>query len=476
MSSSPPNTPDQPAANEAERSCVLVVDDEESLRHMLRLILERAGYEVVTAADGEQALERLSSRPDIWVVLCDLRMPRLDGLGFLAAAREQHPGVLVIMMSAYGTTDTAIEAVKQGAYDFVSKPFRPDEIVIALRKLEERERLSRENEALRQEVARHSLDLVGAEGGLRGVVEVAAKVAAAPVTVLITGESGTGKEVLAKSIHAWSPRSKSRFVAVNCGAIPEALLESELFGHERGAFTGAVKRHLGLFEQADGGTLLLDEVGEIPLALQVKLLRALEERRVRRVGGARDLPVDVRILAATSRDLPELVRQGRFREDLYYRLNVVRLHLPALRERREDIPPLVDHFLHRHADRLGRRKPPISSRAMTTIESYGWPGNVRQLENACERAVLLSDGAAIRHEDLPPELRGHAGPVDLAVRAAAGEPDEDLSIKRRLASLERELIERAMARTDGNRSQAARILEISYKALVYKIRDYGLDR
>jgi two-component system response regulator AtoC len=456
---------------ERERLCVLVVDDEEGLRHMLRLILERAGFEVVAASDGEEALTRLAQRPDIWVVLCDLRMPRLDGLGFLQRARERYPGLLVIMMSAYGTTDTAIEAVKKGAYDFVSKPFKPDEIVITLRKLEERERLSQENESLRLEVARHSQELIGAEGGLRDVVEVAARVAVAPVTVLVTGESGTGKEVLSKSIHAWSPRAGQRFVAVNCGAIPEALLESELFGHERGAFTGAIKRHLGLFEQADGGTLLLDEVGEIPLGLQVKLLRALEERRVRRVGGTHDLPVDVRILAATSRDLPELVEAGAFREDLYYRLNVVRLHMPALRDRPQDIPQLVGHFLERHASRMGRPRPSVSAQALALLEGYAWPGNVRQLENACERAVLLARGTSVRLADLPPEIRGE--------RPSEEEPEqlpdgEDLSIKRRLAALERELIRRALERTGGNRSQAARILEISYKALVYKIRDYGL--
>lgn len=453
---------------------MLVVDDEEGLRHMLRLILERAGYEVATATDGQDALGQLADRPDIWVVLCDLRMPRLDGLGFLEQARLQHPGVLVIMMSAYGTTDTAIEAVKRGAYDFVSKPFRPDEIVITLRKLEERERLSRENQVLRQEVARHSHALIGGEQGLRDVVAVACKVAVSPVTVLITGESGTGKEVLAKSIHAWSPRAQQRFVAVNCGAIPEALLESELFGHERGSFTGAVKRHLGLFEQASGGTLLLDEVGEIPLALQVKLLRALEDRRIRRVGGTRDLPVDVRILAATSRDLPELVELGAFREDLFYRLNVVRVHIPPLRERPQDISPLVDHFLDRHAQRMGRRRPAIAATTLAALEACPWPGNVRQLENACERAVLLADGATIRVSDLPPELFDPNSASAATVPASAGD-DEDLSIKRRLAELERELIRRALVRTGGNRTQASKILDISYKALVYKIRDYGLD-
>jgi two-component system response regulator AtoC len=452
---------------------VLVVDDEESLRHMLGLILERAGYEAIVAQDGEDALRVLQHEPDIWVVLCDLRMPRLDGLGFLKEVRRRHPGLLVIMMSAYGSTDTAIEAVKQGAYDFVSKPFRPDEIVITLRKLAERERLARENERLRSEIAerRAAERVVGAGQGLRPVVALAAKVALAPVTVLITGESGTGKEVLARAIHAWSPRDQAPFVAVNCGAIPETLLESELFGHERGAFTGAVRQHLGLFEQAHGGTLLLDEIGETPAALQVKLLRALEDRSIRRIGGTGDIPVDVRLIAATAQELPDLVAAGRFREDLYYRLNVVRLHLPPLRERPEDIHLLVEHFLALHAGRQGRDSPRISAEALRVLEACDWPGNVRQLENACERAVLLAEDGVVRPHDLPPELT-----VDLGAAWTGREvADGDLSIKRHQAIMERELIARALARTGGNRSQAARLLEISYKAIVYKIRDYGIE-
>ncbi len=471
---------DTPGAAPGARPRILVVDDEESLRHMLRLILERAGYAVVTAAQGREALAILEGDPEIWVALCDLRMPELDGLGFLEQARQRFPGLLVIMMSAYGSTDTAIEAVKRGAYDFVSKPFRPDEIVITLRKLEERERLARENEVLRRELGqqRSTTSLVGAEDGLRGVVELAAKVAAAPATILITGESGTGKEVLARSIHSWSARSRAPFVAVNCGAIPEALLESELFGHERGAFTGAIKRHQGLFEQASGGSLLLDEIGEMPPALQVKLLRAIEEGRIRRVGGSQDVAMDVRILAATSRDLPALVAGGTFREDLYYRLNVVCIHMPPLRERSQDVPLLVGHFLARHAARLGRAQLRISPEALGIMEAYAWPGNVRQLENACERAVLLAEDDTITNADLPPELLLGAGASAARLREPGGddpEGDQELSIKRRVADLERELIARALRRTGGNRSRAARLLEISYKALVYKIRAYGLE-
>ncbi len=460
---------------EPEGRIVLVVDDEENLRHMLQLVLERAGYRVLTARDGLEALEVLDKEPAVSLVLCDVRMPRLDGLRFLEEVARRRLDLLVVMMSAYGSTDMAIEAVKRGAADFVNKPFRRDEVVITLRKVEERERLARENEALRRELAqqRLSTELVGAEGGLRAVAEVALKISTAPVTVLITGESGTGKEVLARCIHAWSARRDASFVAVNCAAIPENLLESELFGHERGAFTGAVRRRRGLFEQADGGSLLLDEIGEMPLALQVKLLRVLEEGRIRRVGGDRDIPVDVRILAATARDLPENVARGRFREDLYYRLNVVRLVMPPLRERREDIPLLADHFLGKSADRLGRSRPRLAPEAMRVLERHAWPGNVRQLENACERAVLLAEGGLIGPQDLPPELADPLAPGGLP--SLTPQDEGDLSVKRQVAELERVLISRALQRTGGNRSQAARLLQISYKALVYKIRNYGLD-
>ena len=450
-----------------ERIRILVVDDEESLRHMLSLLLERAGYSVVLAKDGEDGLRVLEQHPGVRIALCDIRMPNLDGLGFLERARRLRPGLVIIMMSAYGTTETALKAMRRGAYDYVSKPFRSDEIVLTLKKVEERERLARENAILRAEVAKRRTPsgLVGAEGGLRLVMAVARKVATAPVTVLITGESGTGKEVLARAIHEMSPRAKGPFVAINCAAIPENLLESELFGHERGSFTGAIRTHQGLFEQASGGTLLLDEVGEMPPTLQIKLLRVIEAGQVRRLAGDRDIPVDVRLLAATARDLPQLVRRGHFREDLFYRLDVVHLHLPPLRERREDIPLLVDHFLTQQAHRLGRPRPPINPAAMRVLEAHSWPGNVRQLENACERAVLLCEGG-ITADDLPPDLQ--AGRV-------TGPDMDDLSIKHHVAALERELIRQALLRTDGNRSRAARLLDISYKALLYKIKDYGLS-
>ncbi len=439
---------------------------------MLEIILDRAGYDVVTAADGEAGLAALEADPGLSIVLCDVRMPRLDGLGFLDRLGDRKGWVHTIVMSAYGSMELALEAMKRGAYDYISKPFKPDEILLVLRKVEERERLARENRRLRAAV-REQGDLEGFLGRSTEVTELVAavrKVAGYPTTVLLTGESGTGKELLARGLHRLSGRSEEAFVAVNCGAIPENLLESELFGHERGAFTGAHRSREGLFEQAQRGTLLLDELGELPLGLQVKLLRVLEERTVRRVGGSRDVAIDVRVVAATSRDLEAEVAAGRFRKDLLYRIKVVHLKVPPLRERQGDIPQLADHFVGAHAEKLGRAVHGLDTAALRLLVAHPWPGNVRQLENVLERAVLLCDGDHVTAADLPAELRA-------AARGAEPDPpDEVLSFKQRLPALEAELIAKALDRTAGNRSQAARLLEISYKALLYKIRDYGLDR
>ncbi len=446
---------------------LLVVDDEESLRHMLGVILGRAGYDVLTASDGVAALEVLANEQDVSVVLCDVRMPRLDGLGFLDRLGELGRPVHTVVMSAYGSMDLAIEAMKRGAYDYISKPFKSDEILLTLRKVEERERLTIENARLRAQV-REQGGLDGFVGRSEAVLELVAtvkQVAPFPSTVLLTGESGTGKELLARALHRLSPRADAPFVAVNCGAIPGALLESELFGHERGAFTGAVRSRAGLFEHAHKGTLLLDELGELPLELQPKLLRVLEEQRVRRVGASKDAAVDVRVVAATSRDLHREVAEGRFREDLFYRLDVVHLRLPSLRERPEDIPLLVQHFVQALGERLGKRIRGVEAEALSALERAPWPGNVRQLENAVERAMLLCHTDQIGLADLPAHV----------VAPAAEDPDEDLSVKRRGAALERELIVKALRRSADNRTQAAKLLDISYKALLYKIRDYGLD-
>ncbi|MCB9746427.1 MAG: sigma-54-dependent Fis family transcriptional regulator [Alphaproteobacteria bacterium] len=458
----------------APRRRILVVDDEESLRHVLTVILSRAGYEVVAAADGEEALAALAEHADLSLALCDVRMPRLDGLGFLRRLRDDPPvdrPVHVIVMSAYGSMELAMEAMKTGATDYISKPFKSDEILLTLRKVEERERLMLENARLRAAMrASGGIEgFIGRSPAVQRLLQTVRKVAAYPSTVLITGESGTGKELLAKGLHALSDRAERPFVAINCGAIPENLLESELFGHVRGAFTGAVRERAGLFEQADGGTLLLDELGELPSALQVKLLRALEESSVRRVGSNRELGVDVRVIAATSRDLAEEVAAGRFRGDLFYRLDVVHLRVPPLRERSEDIPTLVEHFVSGFNARLGKRVRAVAPEAMRALVEAPWPGNVRQLENAIERAVLLAESDTLRLGDLPPRV-GQGG-----VESGPVSVEEELSIKRRTAALERELIAKALERSGGNRSQAARVLEISYKALLYKIRDYGLE-
>jgi two-component system, NtrC family, response regulator AtoC len=448
---------------------ILVVDDEAGLRHTLTLILRDEGYEVLTAEDGEAGLRvALAETPAL--VLCDVRMPRVDGLEFLRRYREAGGGALVIMMSAYGALESAVEAMRQGAYDYIAKPFNADEVVLTLRKAEEREQLRQEVARLRRAVGEvPGFDgVIGASAAMREVLDLAGRVAPYPSTVLLTGESGTGKEAVARAVHRASPRSERPFVAVNCGAIPEALLESELFGHERGAFTGADRAREGLVEEAEGGTLFLDEIGELPLPLQVKLLRVLQERTLRRVGGAGERPVDVRVLAATARDLVQEVRQGRFRDDLFYRINVVQIHLPPLRTRPEDIPLLAEHFLRRHATRLGLEVPPLPRTLFPVLAGYTWPGNVRELENVLERALVLS-GGEIREEHLPPHVRSGQHPFDV--------PDDegDLSVKRRLPALERTLISRALARSGGNRTRAAELLDLSVRALSYKIQDYGLD-
>jgi len=453
--------------SEEERRRVLVVDDEESLRHLLSVILRRAGYDVVTASDGAEALSILEDQSGLSLVLCDVRMPRLDGLGFLERLGERRRRIHTIMMSAYGSNDLALEAMKKGAYDYINKPFKPDEILLTLRKVEERERLALENERLRARMSGRTLEgIVGESRAMQDLSAMVRKIAGFPSTVLVTGESGSGKELLARSVHALSARQDKPFIAVNCGAIPDNLLESELFGHVRGAFTGAVRERTGLFEQAHGGTLLLDEVGEMPRELQVKLLRVLQEQVLRRVGGSKDVHVDVRVVAATARDLRAEVAEKRFRDDLYYRLNVVHLRIPPLRDRAEDIPLLARHFIEAFNERFQKRVRGIEPDAERALLRFEWPGNVRQLENVIERAVLLAEGDAVALLDLPELVREGKGQDHL--------DEVDLSIKRRTAALERDLIERALERTGGNRTQAAKLLEISYKALVYKVRDYGL--
>jgi two-component system, NtrC family, response regulator AtoC len=449
---------------------VLVVDDEENLRHLLLVILKKAGYDASAVPNGAQALKMLE-KERFGVVLCDVRMPVMDGLQFLEAVRAAGTNTYCIMMSAYGTTETAIEAMKLGAYDYISKPFKADEILLVLRKVEEREALYRENIELRRALDREKSfdDIIGQSEQMKRVFDTVAKVAPHRATVLLTGESGTGKELLARAIHRHSDRADGALVPVNCGAIPDQLLETELFGHARGSFTGAVRDHQGLFEQAHQGTLFLDEIAELPLLLQVKLLRTIEDGVIRRIGDSQSHQVDVRLVAATGADLQKMVRDGLFREDLFYRLNVINIHVPPLRDRREDIPLLADHFVSTLCRRHATPSRGIEKSAMRVMLAYGWPGNVRELENVIERAVLLCDGDTIALRDLPDQLGGGA------LEFPPPRTEDDLSIKKASRALEAHLIERALRKTRGNRTHAAKLLEISHRALLYKMRDFGVD-
>jgi two-component system response regulator AtoC len=431
---------------------VLVVDDEENLRNMLTMIIRKEGYEVETSGDGKDALSKIKGE-DFDFVLCDLKMPKLDGLGLLRELKESNGDSTVIMMSAYGTIDTAVEAMKLGAYDYVSKPFKTDEIVMTLKKAEERERLKRENVFLKEQIQKECNfeNFVGKSEKMVRIFEMIRKIADYKSTVLITGDSGTGKELVARAIHANSNRSEGPFVAVNCGAIPENLLESEIFGHVKGAFTDATRNRTGLFEEADKGTIFLDEIGELPLLLQVKLLRVLQDEEIRRVGDTKAIRVDVRVVAATTRDLEKGVREGNFRDDLFYRLNVLPISLPTLRERREDISLRV------------------TPEALEILISQPWRGNVRQLENTIERAMIFVRGDRIEVEDLPPDIREASDDGTLFFDGS------ELSIKRSTRILEKELIRKALQKTRGNRTQASKHLEISHRALLYKIKEYEID-
>ncbi len=458
---------------------VLIVDDEQNLRHMLQTLLKREGYEPVGVASVDGALRELSERP-YDIVITDLRMPGRGGMELVDEIRQRNLGATVVVMTAYGSRDIAIEAMKRGAYDYISKPFEADEIILLLRKAEERERLFRENQTLHRQIRAGGQepetglgDLVARSQQMLDLFRTVRKIAEFKTTVLIGGESGTGKELIARAIHRLSPRAHAPFIAVNCGAIPDALLESELFGHRKGAFTDASRDRKGLFEEASGGTLFLDEIGELPLALQVKLLRVLQEGEVRRLGDSQDIRVDVRVVAATARDLPTEVARGAFREDLFYRLNVFALHLPALRERREDIPLLVDHFLARMNARMGLAVAGASAEAMHLLVDHDWPGNVRELENCVERAIVLSEGSQIETDALPERLRRTSPAATTA--PAIGLDDDDLSIKRASRRSEEALIRRALVRTRGNRTRAAELLEISHRALLYKIKEYGIS-
>jgi len=450
---------------------ILVVDDERSMQEFLEIFFRREGYEVTTAGNVETAILCLEN-DDFDVLITDMQMPERSGLDLLHEAREISPETVVIVITAFASTDTAIAAMRDGAYDYITKPFKVDEIRLVVEKALEKKLLSRENRRLRSELrgqVRHR-SMVGNSAAIQLVFDLVAQVADTKTNVLISGESGTGKELVARAIHDQSERREKTMVAVNGGAIPENLLESELFGHVKGAFTGAVQNKEGLFETADGGTLFLDEIGELSGSLQVKILRAIQEKVIRRVGGVGDLKVDVRILAATNRRLEDEVAQGRFREDLYYRLNVIQVQLPPLRARAEDIPLLVHHFIEKYSEELGKSVASVSADAMERLISYQYPGNVRELENIVERAVALSRGPEIVTEALPPTIleRREAQPSTRI-------PEEGVSLDELVNDYERSLLSEALRSAGGVKKRAAKLLGISFRSFRYRLEKLELD-
>jgi two-component system, NtrC family, response regulator PilR len=453
---------------------ILVVDDEQSLRDVLSIMLKRAGYVVTTAMDGEEAIE-LVNREIFDLVITDLRMPKVDGMEILKAVKSTSPETVVLLITAFASADSAVEAMKQGAYDYLTKPFQIDEVQMIIRNALEKRRLTTENMLLKREMASQSsfAQLVGQSDAIQKVFEVVRKVADSKSNVLICGESGTGKELVARAIHYNSIRSTRPFVAVNCSAVPETLLESELFGHMKGSFTGAIANKAGLFEIADGGTIFLDEIGDTTPTIQVKLLRVIQEREFRRVGGSQDIKVDVRIVAATNKDLEKAVADGSFREDLYYRLDVIPIRLPPLRMRTGDIPLLVTHFLERFSKESGKPKPVISPEAMHVLLGHEWRGNVRELENLIERVVAFSVEGPVTET----EVRGwlhrptaqpqqQAMPMDLT--------DEGLDLEGLINGIEKDLLLKALERSKWVKKKAARMLRLNTRSFRYRLEKYAI--
>ncbi len=450
---------------------LLVVDDEPGLRQMLGILLRRQGYQVVEVAGFVAAREAIDQAPQPFpLVLTDLAMPDGSGLDVLAHAKRRTSATEVIVITAHSTVENAIGAMRAGAYDFVRKPFDTGELVALVQKALEKHEIVRENRRLRAQIG-GAPEVVGRSPAMRSVLDLVERIAPTRTTVLITGESGTGKERIARAVHQGSDRRDAPFLVVNCGALPESLMESELFGHEKGAFTGAATRHLGLFREANGGTVLLDEVGELPLALQVKLLRVLQERCVRPVGAAQEVPVDVRVLAATNRDVEAAVADGTLRQDLYYRLNVIRIELPPLRDRREDIPLLAERFVRRFAQEMDKDVIGFTADAARALTVHAYPGNVRELENIVERAVALAATRAIGLGDLPPELAGSAGASSHSILEL---PAEGCDLDAVLHEVERRLLVTALDRSGGVRTAAARLLGVSFRSLRYRLDKHAL--
>ncbi len=458
--------------------CILVVDDSPDIRFTMSEVLKTKGFSVESASDGQEAIEVLDKR-FFDIVLTDLSMPRKSGMDVLRFVTQNSPETICIIITGYGSIQGAVEALKMGAYDYLCKPIKPDEVTILIDKALELRDLRRENRNLKKELKdKYGFEnIVGTSKAMQNVFSLVEKVADSDSTVLITGESGTGKELIAHAIHYASDRKDGPFIPVNCAAIPEELLESELFGHEKGAFTHAIKTRIGRFELANKGTIFLDEIGEMPPSLQVKLLRVLQERKFERVGGVKTISVDIRVVAATNQDLEEAVKKGRFREDLFYRLNVIPINVPPLRERRSDIALLAKHFLSRYCQ--GKRKgvKGITDEALDILSRYDWPGNVRELENIIERMVILSNGDMITKDDLPSQIiEKAAGAVGLASLSdsAMEFPEEGLSLSQAVSELEKKLILMALERTGGVKNRAAKLLKMNRTTLIEKMKKLGL--
>lgn len=456
------------------KSRILVVDDEESIREFLEIMLKKEGYEITLAEDGQKAKDLLTKKT-FDMIISDLQMPHVTGIELLKHVKESYPDTVFMLITAFGTTETAVEAMKMGAYDYLTKPFKIDEVRLNIQNALRSRNLEVENRSLKKELVKEYSfqNMVGNSPAMHAIYDLVKRVSQTPTNVLITGESGTGKEVVAKAIHYNGPLKDRPFVTVNCGAIPENLMESEMFGHKKGSFTGAVSDKVGLFEVADGGTLFLDEVGELPLTIQVKLLRAIQERVIRRVGATEDMKVDVRIIAATNRNLEEMVQKGGFRQDLFYRLNVINIRTPGLRDRRDDIPLLANHFLKKYNERLNKNIGAISAEAMEILKKYDYPGNVRELENMIERTVALEGGATILPESLPPMVNTSSG-RKMASSNEIEIGDDGVDLDKVMGQIEKELLIKAIHAAGGVKKRAAKLLQISFRSMRYRIEKYNL--
>ncbi len=457
---------------------LLVVDDERSMREFLEILLKREGYDVLTAPNGARAVELFTESPTD-IVLTDLKMPGMTGIEVLERVKALRPATEVIVFTAYQTVETAIEAMQKGAFHYVAKPFKNEELKLTIRKCVEKKLLFDENVELKREVAAGaglSIDgFVFKSSRMENVFQLVQTVAPTRSSVLILGESGTGKEVIARAVHRLSKRRSEPFIPVDCGAIPENLLESELFGHVKGAFTGAHTTKKGMFAIANGGTLFLDEVAELPLHLQVKLLRVLQERKIKPVGDVNEVAIDVRIIAATNRDIDRMVAEGKFREDLYYRLNVITVQVPPLRDRLEDVPHIAQHFLKKFAAEFGKPTRWISPEAIAVLKEYAYPGNVRELENIIEHAVTFSNDESIDRESLPERLHERAAPAPAAAPAELRLPDTGFNVDDYLADIEKRILLQALEKAGGSKTQAAKHLGITFRSMRYKLEKYGMD-